>query len=1115
MAVDKKNLLYFIFAVVSYVAVYSQQEDDWAKMPDYIGKSPEAASLLRYGDMNIDLSKGQANVSVPLGAVEAGDFILPVALTYDPSGIKVTQEATWVGLGWNLTPGAQIILDVRDTPDENVQGMMPYVSEIDAVHNSVAEWDVMHPDWMDLRRESWIKDVYHFNSPTARGKFILGNEEEMIPIVYPPDAFKVETFGSAEVRRFKITDKLGNVYEFNDTREITTPVGVSGAQDYTSAWYVDKITTPDNKEIIFTYIHDGFHAKVSLNEQLTHTVTSIDCSWIYTGEALHQESVGSLIERNTISTTKTYKLTSIEAPGQRVIFELETGRLDLQAPSQLVQSMYPQLNVPPSYLGKVIFQRNETNNFAFVKGYSFLYSYFTANGVGPDYDMKRLRLEAVQNMVSDEITSFTYSSVNLPSKKSKAMDAWGYHNGAANYQLMPKHYIQYLPQTNSPFIFHHFGNADRRVNPTAVQAGLLTEIQYPTKGYTKFVYEPNTYRGVDEISKVSEVILSSNLVAGLNIPDIPIEQCVMLECEAQQIINYSTAPGMLTMARISYNIIYNGTLTINKYQYARVRVYQNGTSNPIYDSGVWKASYSVSDATFYLSGSGYVQVDVYGPTMSVANLQMRYLNEDNTIKDVYGPGVRVKEILNYTDADKLANKKVYTYEVPNSGVSSGKLVFPDGRKFDFNHHTLHTLIICKPPNYSNGQLVSFPILGWKNVTKRIYDAQVPFFSMNEVAYTHVTEENIAVVGTDETGTTDYEFSFLPVSGSQDGTIRIEYDWMRGNPLKKEVKNAAGFTVYKESNEYVDDTRTISLVKGFKLYFKHTFVTHPSATTGLPDTGPPIVQENMAYNYTVAWHYKSRTQVEEHFYDAGNNHIGSTSRVETYHYDNPDHMQLTRTETLTSTGDIRKRVNYYPHDVESEQPLMSALISANRVGEIVRNEMFLGAEKLSGQNKVYRDWGNGIISPEIIQSVKGTLTPYINKLRIVEVDAIGNPVDVMQENGMHVSYIWGYHSTKPVAKIENAAFSSIPSNLIESIKDASNHNDQATLESRFADLRVASEMSGAMVSTFSYYPLVGIRTATDPKGITTTYSYDPEGRLSGIYDNDGNILSAHEYHYRPN
>ena len=56
------------------------------------------------------------------------------------------------------------------------------------------------------------------------------------------------------------------------------------------------------------------------------------------------------------------------------------------------------------------------------------------------------------------------------------------------------------------------------------------------------------------------------------------------------------------------------------------------------------------------------------------------------------------------------------------------------------------------------------------------------------------------------------------------------------------------------------------------------------------------------------------------------------------------------------------------------------------------------------------------------------------------------------------------------------------------------------------------ISGALVTTYTYKPLVGVETITDPNGRTITYNYDDFGRLKEIQNQDGNILKSYEYNY---
>jgi YD repeat-containing protein len=56
---------------------------------------------------------------------------------------------------------------------------------------------------------------------------------------------------------------------------------------------------------------------------------------------------------------------------------------------------------------------------------------------------------------------------------------------------------------------------------------------------------------------------------------------------------------------------------------------------------------------------------------------------------------------------------------------------------------------------------------------------------------------------------------------------------------------------------------------------------------------------------------------------------------------------------------------------------------------------------------------------------------------------------------------------------------------------------------------------ALMSTYTYQPLVGITSETDPSGKAIFYEYDPLGRLKVIKDQEGNIIKTVEYHYKTN
>lgn len=65
---------------------------------------------------------------------------------------------------------------------------------------------------------------------------------------------------------------------------------------------------------------------------------------------------------------------------------------------------------------------------------------------------------------------------------------------------------------------------------------------------------------------------------------------------------------------------------------------------------------------------------------------------------------------------------------------------------------------------------------------------------------------------------------------------------------------------------------------------------------------------------------------------------------------------------------------------------------------------------------------------------------------------------------------------------------------------------------FDDLRI--HPSDAQMVTYTYDPLVGITSQTDPAGRTTYYEYDSLHRLKVLRDLKGKILKSFDYHYKP-
>src|SRR5206468_12879173 len=98
--------------------------------------SPTAASLGRFGDIPVSLSRGVPEITIPLFTVKGKTLELPVSLKYHGGGIRVEEIGSWVGIGWALEAGGVITRSVRGWADDKADG---YLSTGNTFYND-ANW---------------------------------------------------------------------------------------------------------------------------------------------------------------------------------------------------------------------------------------------------------------------------------------------------------------------------------------------------------------------------------------------------------------------------------------------------------------------------------------------------------------------------------------------------------------------------------------------------------------------------------------------------------------------------------------------------------------------------------------------------------------------------------------------------------------------------------------------------------------------------------------------------------------------------------------------------------------------------------------------------------------
>jgi YD repeat-containing protein len=146
------------------------------------------------------------------------------------------------------------------------------------------------------------------------------------------------------------------------------------------------------------------------------------------------------------------------------------------------------------------------------------------------------------------------------------------------------------------------------------------------------------------------------------------------------------------------------------------------------------------------------------------------------------------------------------------------------------------------------------------------------------------------------------------------------------------------------------------------------------------------------------------------------------------------------------------------------------------------------------------------------SIDDRLTPEVQYDRY---DDVGNILQLRKTDNIPILFLWSYNKHYPVAEAKGITYEALTQILGENeIKNiADNYFSDEQLREKLQTLR--ERLPHAMITSYTYRPLVGMTSQTDPNGITTYYEYDEFNRLKIVRDHEGNVLYQYEYHYHQN
>lgn len=490
------SCVFFLTIMVSFGQVGGDDPRSEGQYMDYANlkmtESPTASAFNAVSEIQVNHAKGTPVISIPIYTYELDGVQVPISLTYDASGIKVSQMATAVGLGWSLDAGGQISRTVRSKPDEEFNDGWFYDGYIRPEY--YANKDANDKNWQQQMKGHYVTqyktglvkkrdhnpDLFSYSFNGYAGSYI--HDTEMNIIKEKNDGIKILPLGNAD-DNLDAFDLNGNYYYFDyeDTeRSNNKNIHITDSDlqlDFfhwekvnglpiVSSWKLSHIETKNNKKINFQYE----------SEEIQYNIPKE--SWqIALGSSCDPNSENPLIKSSSGSNVE-------------YIFNVQLLKKIFSADSNIeIEFQYASdTNLPPSVwkkkLTKIIIKEGHNK-----REFHFSYSRFSGD--------PRLRLDQVQEVTEQNGIVlkkppyiFNYEPGSLPSKESKAQDFYGYYNLSDNNKgLLPNNFV--IPTYNGFREFFNKKSGNRGLNINGLKRGILTDITYPTGGKTLFVYEPN------------------------------------------------------------------------------------------------------------------------------------------------------------------------------------------------------------------------------------------------------------------------------------------------------------------------------------------------------------------------------------------------------------------------------------------------------------------------------------------------------------------------------------------------------------------------------------------------------------------------------------------------
>jgi hypothetical protein len=1221
-----KIILCLLFLLFSNVILSQHQgiqnHEEYMKKVLNSSQKPNSFTFNDYSkEGNVDISTGKFGITIPFTTIENQFISLPINLAYSTSGVKVAENASEIGIGWDLIAGGQITRKLNGKADDvnsgNSQGNL-YLkrSPIEDTYNlgcgwtthcsplsltrksngsarrlfddtfegdmtSIQGYNEFYSKYYPLPRKSASttlfsdyqmrsigdmlyntagvetqKDIFHVSvgelnfsfivklrdelisqiDETHKGKLnlssILGGESNYVAVPLDDDDIKIDIirgqapyyywwqpYQNTRIRSsiidfylgFIVTDKKGVKYYFENYL-FTEPQHILSLMIHNSEtpnyhrtiqgvmqdvqvnnWGLSKIIFPNNEIITYDYLksritepkvvpreHDGQYTGFphNLRPQITpDSYNSLD----YEYEKLYINKITS--RGRTVQFNYDSNLRSDLINGKRLkniqLFDLNNH---LVKQIDLISDYFGD-NSANNYLSKRLFlnkivEKSITNRSAFL------------------YDENK-------NIVHE---FEYYFPNNLPNKHASGFeDLYGYYLGNVEentYPPFPKLYINpdpnaegnkisYYPYpTNLPNTITIIG-AERIPNELSVHYGALKKIKFPTRGSLIVEYEPNQF------------YCPSTLQTNLNGPGCRVKN-----------LKYYTKQNFLAKNK--------------QYKYESFDV--SGRSSGIL---MYKPSYA------------FIANSVMNNSMNFGVEQtQQYDNNEGVLFEnlVYKYSI-TKEVLNQNGINDLPTlyKKLIT-------VST----HPIGPQYDyFGRDIIYTNVMEKEVSVEDENQNNGYIKYYNYYTDNRTEVNIASGPTTENTYIPPSSKDVMLSNDSGNDYGDMGSGGPPTSGGSynihpwqidgcfgcRGGTKVKYGFVEkrgkdifpfpernyfgnndalkiGKTYKTEYYNNINQKIKENNYNYLLLNNSTYKTLNFKIDYKDTYV-HYADNINERYRNSSFFHAGLFF-YTIDELYTKRKLVieKEETIDYYNNELITNS---TQNYFNSNFL-INKISKKGSNQIIKEDLFYYPKDFNQGDDIIF-FKSINRISEVIKNETRVSNQIVKSAINTFNLNSSATTNPYYVlnksYSKKGDLNILAlsdDDLKVTydKYDSCGNLLQYTLKNGIPVTILWGYDKTLPIAKIENLTYAQVQS-YESNLQTLSNAGNEINFINALNGLR--NLFPSAMITTYTYSPLIGVSTITDAKGDIQYYDYNDFNQLIRIRDKNNNIMVETEYNYK--